>query len=251
MSGWLAPVENALDQAVDPVAFFFRDDDGGWDDERLFRLLDLFADHDLPLDMAVIPQALTEALARKISERVEMRPERIGVHQHGFAHVNHEMEGRKCEFGPARSSALQDRDIESGKRLLAERLGAIVQPIFTPPWNRCSAVTGDCLVRHGFRVLSRDDGAEPLNVSGLFELPVRVDWFAKRKSVRLDLNQLGALIAAAIKAAGPVGIMFHHALMDDGERTSAGELLALLARHDQAHCHLMRDCAPATARRIR
>lgn len=239
MSNWLEPVQDALDRAIDPVAFFFRDDDAGWHDERLFRLLNLFADYDLPIDLAIIPQALTRALARNISGRVESNPARIGVHQHGFAHINHEREGRKCEFGPARSREAQEQDIESGKRLLAEQLGAIVKPIFTPPWNRCSKVTGDCLIRLGFQILSRDHSAEPLNVSGLFELPVRVDWFAKRKGARLDLNQLGVLIAEAIKDAKPVGIMFHHAIMDATERTAASNLLALLATHNQSQCRLM------------
>ncbi|MGA9773571.1 MAG: hypothetical protein WBV94_31360 [Blastocatellia bacterium] len=243
MMGWLDPVQHALDQAACPVLFFFRDDDAGWNDDRLFQLLDLFALYDLPMDLAVIPQALTRALAHRISERVEARPERIGVHQHGFAHVNHETEGRKCEFGQSRSRAFQQRDIESGKRLMVERLGAIVEPIFTPPWNRCSTVTGDCLVRLGFQILSRDSSVEPLNLSELFELPVRIDWFAKCKGARLDLNQLGVLISDAIKAAGPVGVMFHHAVMDDKERTAASELLALLATHNQAQCRLMRAIA--------
>lgn len=239
MSRWLDPVRNALDQAIDLIPFFFRDDDAGWCDERLFRLLDLFADYDLPVDLAIIPQALTQALARKLSGRVETNPERIGVHQHGFAHINHETEGRKCEFGLARSGEVQERDIESGKRLLAAQLGAIVQPLFTPPWNRCSTVTADCLVRLGFQVLSRDSSAGPLNVPGLFELPVRIDWFAKRKGARLDRNQLGFLIAEAIKDARPVGIMFHHAIMDAAERIKARDLLALLATHNQAQCRMM------------
>jgi predicted deacetylase len=248
MSNWLDPVQTALDQARDPVLFFFRDDDAGWEDDRLFRLLDLFAVYDLPLDLAVIPQALTQALARRISERVETHSERIGVHQHGFAHVNHESGGRKCEFGSARSRAFQERDIESGKRLMAERLGAIVQPIFTPPWNRCSTVTGDCLVRLGFRVLSRDSSAEPLNISELFELPVRLDWFAKRKGVRLDSNQFGVSIAEAIKDAAPVGIMFHHAAMVADERNAASELLSLLAMHNQAQCRLMSEIVGAQSK---
>lgn len=245
MSNWLDPVRNALDKANDPALFFFRDDDAGWQDERLFRLLDLFADHDLPIDLAVIPQALTHTLARKISRRAGTNPERIGIHQHGFAHINHETEGRKCEFGPARSREAQERDIESGKNILAEQLGALVQPAFTPPWNRCSTVTGTCLARLGFQILSRDHSADPLNVAGLSELPVRIDWFAKRKGARLDPNQLGVLIAEAITDAKPVGIMFHHAIMDANERTGASDLLDLLATHNQSRCRLMSAIAGA------
>lgn len=241
MSGWLDPVRNALDQSPEPINFFFRDDDGGWSDDRLFKLLDLFADYDLPVDLAIIPQAVTPALTRRICERIEVNRERIGVHQHGFAHVSHEMEGRKCEFGPARERELQEHDIALGKRILAELFGSIVQPIFTPPWNRCTAQTGDCLIRLGFRILSRDSSAAPLNISGLSELPVRIDWFAKRKGIRLNADKVGVLIADAVRDAKPVGVMFHHALMDADERRAAGELLAIVAAHNRARCQLMQS----------
>lgn len=241
MSRWLDPVRSALDRLAEPVTFFFRDDDAGWNDDRLIGLLDLFADYDLPLDLAVIPQALTAELARELCERAEKQPERIGLHQHGFAHTNHEAQGRKCEFGEARPIAIQERDIQSGKRMLFELLGPAVQPIFTPPWNRCAAQTGDCLVRLEFRALSRDRSAAPLKISGLAELPVSVDWFAKRKGRRLTPDQLALLIVDAMKDAQPVGIMFHHAVMDDDERNAAAELLALLEEHDRAECRLMRS----------
>ena len=251
MSGWLDPVRNALDVSPEPITFFFRDDDGGWSDERLFKLLDLFDHHGLPIDLAIIPQALTPALARSIRDRIEANTRRIGIHQHGFAHVNHEPEGRKCEFGPARAEELQEHDISSGKRMLYELFGPTIQPIFTPPWNRCTAQTGDCLIRLGFRVLSRDSSAAPLDIPGLSELPVRIDWFAKHKGVRLNVNQLGALIAEACREEKPVGVMFHHALMDGDELRATGELLALLAAHDRAECRLMQTAASRIYRRGR
>jgi peptidoglycan/xylan/chitin deacetylase (PgdA/CDA1 family) len=243
VSNWLDPVRRALDLSTEPARFFFRDDDAGWDDERLFKLLDLFAAFDTPVDLAVIPQSLTARLAGKLCDRMENQRGRIGIHQHGFAHLNHEAEGRKCEFGPARTREIQERDIESGKRMLVNLLGTAAQPIFTPPWNRCVAVTGDCLARLGFRVLSRDRSAEALNIAGLKELPVSVDWFAKRKGERLEPIELGSLISEAMKGEKPVGIMFHHAVMDAGERRAAAELLSLLAGHNQAHRCLMQSLA--------
>jgi peptidoglycan/xylan/chitin deacetylase (PgdA/CDA1 family) len=239
MTGWLDPVRRTLDSASAPVTFFFRDDDAGWEDERLLQLLGLFEDYGLPLDLAVIPLALTEALARQIAERVAAQPQLIGVHQHGFAHINHETEGRKCEFGPTRAAALQERDIRRGKYLLDELLGPMVQPIFTPPWNRCGAQTGDCLIRLGFRALSRDRSVEPLGLPGLVELPIQVDWLAKSKGVPLTREQIGRLIAERVEESKPVGVMFHHAVMDEDEREAAGELLSLLSSHNQAQCRLM------------
>ncbi len=239
MSKWLDELRRALDAAPRPVEFFFRDDDAGWGDRRLLELLDLFARHTMPLDLAAIPTAVTVALAAELRARIEDAPDRVAVHQHGFSHANHELEGRKCEFGGARESLLQRYDIESGKRLLADLFGTLVSPIFTPPWNRCAAVTGDCLRRAGFRVLSRDATAPPLNLDGLCELPITVDWFAHRRGVRLSNDELGARLAAAAETDAPVGVMFHHELMDAEERGRVGELLALLASHPNVRCHLM------------
>jgi hypothetical protein len=146
------------------------------------------------------------------------------VHQHGLAHVNHEPDGRKHEFGPSRSREAQRRDIEAGRKLLAERLDGVVEPIFTPPWNRCTADTAACLAELGFEVLSRESRAEPFAVPGLRELPVSLDF------VRLEPDELARRFAAA---RPPVGVMFHHAEMDTAAMDRADELLALLARHDR------------------
>ena len=226
---WLRPVADALDAAAAPVPLFIRDDDAGWGDARLLALLDLLAARELPVDLAVIPCELDAGLARELVAR-----EDVGLHQHGYAHVNHEREGRKCEFGPSRAAAAQLADIEAGRARLADLLGDRVDPIFTPPWNRCTADTGHAVLAAGLRVLSREARAAPLGIAGLAELPVHVDWFAHRHGTRLAPDELGARLGAAIAAGGPVGLMLHHALMDDGELRRADELLRLLAGHEAA-----------------
>ena len=45
MSGWLDPLRSVLDASDEQVRFFFRDDDAGWDDDALERLLDVFEPH--------------------------------------------------------------------------------------------------------------------------------------------------------------------------------------------------------------
>jgi peptidoglycan/xylan/chitin deacetylase (PgdA/CDA1 family) len=239
MSTWLDPLRRALDEAPAPAEFFFRDDDVGWRDDRLFRLLDLFAEHAAPIDLAVIPSALTARLAGALRDRVDASRGGIELHQHGFAHVNHEAEGRKCEFGAARAKDLQRRDIAVGWGRLVDLVGPCVRPIFTPPWNRCSVATGECLVELGFGAISRDATAAPLEISGLAEIPVRVDWFGRRKGVRLDRVTWGARLAAEVGAARPIGIMLHHAEMDAGERAALGELLAVIGGNDRARLRTM------------
>ena len=231
---WLRPVEEALDAANRPVRFFFRDDDAGWGDVRLIELLDLFAACSLPIDLAIIPRALDAGLAGELGMR-----RRVGLHQHGLAHVNHERERRKCEFGPARAAADQGRDIATGRARLAGLLGTRVDPIFTPPWNRCTADTGRCLAALGFEVLSREARAAPLDVPGLHELPVSIDWFAHRHGERLRPAELGRRIADVIGLGGPVGVMFHHAVMDGAEMRRAGELLSVIAGHSRTRPALM------------
>jgi len=230
VSDWLEPLRAALDGAPAPVPFFFRDDDAGWRDDRLVRLIDIFDRCALPLDLAVIPSALTPELANELRTRSEAKP-RLGLHQHGFAHRNHEPEGRKCEFGPSRARADQLRDIAEGRRRLEELLGANLDPIFTPPWNRCTRVTAECLVELGIDVLSRESGAEPFGMAGLTELPIGVDWFKQRKQVRLSREEVGELLASHTRAAAPVGVMFHHAVMEEDDWHGVDELLVLLAGH--------------------
>lgn len=229
---WLGAIAGALDAAPAPVPVFFRDDDAGWGDERLLALLDDLAA--VPVDLAVIPTALGEGLARELRGR-----DGVGLHQHGRSHVNHEREGRKHEFGPTRPAARQRADIAAGRERLAALLGDRVDPIFTPPWNRCTAATGRCLVALGFEVLSRESRAEPLEVAGLRELPVHVDF------VRLEPHELARRAAATIRAGGPLGVMLHHEVMDAAALRRAGELAGLISAHPGARPERMIELAGA------
>jgi hypothetical protein len=227
---WIEPVAAMLDGAPEPIDVFLRDDDAGWRDDRLLPLLDVVEEYDAPLDVAAIPAALDCAIARELVARPQ-----VGIHQHGFAHRNHEPVRRRLEFGPSRSFGEQRRDIAEGARRLEERLGAVADPIFTPPWNRCTEATGRCLLDLGFAMLSRESRAARLALPGLLELPVHVDW------VRTERDELGARIAGALRAGHPAGIMLHHAVMDEGDLGRVGELLALLTDHPGARLRRMRD----------
>jgi predicted glycosyltransferase/predicted deacetylase len=242
---WLIPVREALDGLPDPASLFFRDDDCGWSDDRLLLLLDIFADFGISVDLAAIPAALSSAFAQKLSRRMAAHPERLRIHQHGYAHLNHEPEGKKCEFGPARDYTSQRADIENGQRLLAELLGSAPDPIFTPPWNRCTAETARCLAELGFQVLSRDSHAAPFEDSGLCELPIAVDWFAHRKKVRLERMEWGKILATKLESEASVGIMLHHAVMGAEEMQALAQLLSVMASHPNAKCHTMQALAMA------
>ena len=227
---WLDPVRRALDEGQDPRSVFFRDDDAGRDNGRLTAMLDRFEAHRVGVDVAVIPTLVRPALAGVLRGRIH--PSGVRVHQHGLAHVNHERTGRKHEFGPARDLSRQAADVAMGWRLLLDWFGeSAVEPVFTPPWNRCTAETGAALLKNGIRVLSRDHTAPPLSLHGLTEVPVTVDWFGHRKGVRWTPEQLAVRIAGQVRGRDPVGVMLHHAVTDEDELTRVDELLGILGQH--------------------
>jgi predicted deacetylase len=229
---WLETVRVALDEADSPRPFFFRDDDAGWRDDRLRAVLDCFQRHGLPVDVAVIPSELTPALTRELGARV--RDTGVRVHQHGYAHANHEPTGRKCEFGQARDAAACRRDIAEGQRRMRDALGPAVDPVFTPPWNRCVPEIADALVPLGFEVLSRDSTAAPLDRPDLVEVPVTVDWFGHHKGVRWTRDEMGEVIATSIRRDRAVGVMLHHAVTDEADLAGVDELLTIVASHPHA-----------------
>lgn len=234
---WLDPVHAVLDRLERPVTCFFRDDDAGWDDASLFALLDAFASHGMPLDLAVIPDAVTASLAQALRARRRATPHLVGWHQHGFRHCNHEPAGRKCEFGAARVAEAQHRDLAAGRARLEDHLDGI-DPLFTPPWNRCSQATVDGLVSLGFTALSRDETAAPLDLRGLAAMPVHVD-ACKRDGDAWE--PVGLRLAQALSRHRTVGVMLHHAVMTAADRNRTGELLALLSAHPRAGARLMRE----------
>jgi hypothetical protein len=229
---WLQPVRAALDAAPTPVSFFFRDDDAGWDDDSLFRMLDSFEETGTPIDLAAIPMAVTEQLGEELQQRAARGA--IGVHQHGFTHVNNETVGRKCEFGSSRPRDLQRADISLGWGRLQDVLGDVVQPIFTPPWNRCTIETAQSLVDLGFSVLSRDITATPFGCAALRELPVTIDWFKKESGVSIGRGEIARRIAAEVRGGGSVGVMLHHAVTTADDLAATAHLVALLAEHPSA-----------------
>lgn len=237
-STWVGALAAALDQRDRAVPFFFRDDDAGWSDERLWALLDVFERYAVPVDLAVIPAALDAGNAAGLLKRRSRSAARVGLHQHGFAHINHEPEGRKHEFGPSRSETAQAADVAQGQTRLHALLGEALDPIFTPPWNRCTQATVEALVASGIEVLSRDATATALELGSVREVPVSIDWCKLRRD---GIEVVGREIAARAAGAATVGIMLHHAVMAPEELEELGVLLEALRAHRAARLCAMLD----------
>ncbi len=240
MSAWLDPVRRALTAEGSSATLFFRDDDAGWEDERLYRLLDVTTAFGVPVALAAIPAAIGVGLAASLRALLAARNETLSVHQHGFTHVNHEPSGRRCEFGVSRLRDQQRSDLIGGRQRLEDALGCALPPIFTPPWNRCTRDTAECLVELGFGVLSRDISAEPFGLAPLYELPVCLDWSGPR-GARMGATHWGESIARAIASRKTVGLMLHHAMMTADDRHMLRELLHLVTERPNVAVQRMGD----------
>ena len=195
------------------VNVFFRDDDVDEDEATLRRLLDLFAQRNVPVILGVIPTQLTPectALLTEFSTSIE-------IVQHGWQHINHELIGRKCEFGSSRSLAEQLEDIAHGQARMNEAFGEHWFPAFIPPWNRCTAQTYQALAQLGFRVLSQlHSDASPLTGFSFREISVTLDLYRWKGGASLKpQGELLQAISQQLTQPHPIGIMLHHKVMND------------------------------------
>ena len=235
-------VAQVLDDRQVPLKVFFRNDDGGWADERLQKLASEFIQQDLPLDIAVIPDALSQESIDVITGLLA-DSNRIAIHQHGFSHVNHQLSGRSCEFGSDRNYEQQLVDIARGQEQLAAAFSAQVTPIFTPPWNRCTSDTAVALHSLGFQQLSRIINSEPIE-NVIPEMPVAIDWLKKRKGERLNTVQLTDYICSLLNTDDEViGVMLHHEHMDQENRNLLKQFIETLRASQSVSFHSMMDIA--------
>ncbi len=192
---------------------FFRDDDVDEDEATLRRLLDIFAQRNVPVILGVIPATLTEAgikLLAQFSASTE-------IVQHGWQHVNHELRGRKCEFGNSRGFMEQLDDIARGQARMNEAFGDNWFPAFIPPWNRCMAQTYQALDQLGFRVLSqlRSD-ASPITGFSFQDISVTLDLYRWKGGATLKpQEEILQTLAQQCAQSQSIGIMLHHKIMND------------------------------------
>ncbi len=241
MASWLDEITDVLDQAKSPVGLFFRDDDAGWENDKHLNLLDRFAQAGMPIDLAVIPDSLDSVLAYELLSRWRQGKHLLGLHQHGFSHTNHELTGRKCEFGESRTKVEQQDDIATGQASLQAHFGDVLDPFFTPPWNRCTQATVACLEELNFKILSRDVSATKFTSITLQHIPVHVDWSRIIKQSDNPLQALAGAIAQNLANNDLTGIMLHHADMGAEQLKPLTEMLSVLSNHQNVFGLLLRD----------
>lgn len=217
---------------------FFRDDDVDEEEVTLRRLLNLFAARNVPIVLGVIPARLTTAgieLLQQFSGSIELV-------QHGWQHVNHELTGRKCEFGISRSFAEQFDDLSRGQARMNEAFGQQWFPAFIPPWNRCTTVTEQALQQLGFRVLSKLHEKDSSACASLPEISVTLDVYRWKDGAQLKPTaELWQAIAEQIQQDLRIGIMLHHKVMGDEAFVFLEQLWDELKRFPIVRFHHLQD----------
>ena len=61
---------------------------------------------------------------------------------------------------------------------------------------------------------------------------------------RLTPEELDCAVRGAGRRAAPIGVMFHHAVMEPDDMAFASELLALLAGHEKVVARRMAELCP-------
>lgn len=196
------------------MSVFFRADDIGRPEDHLFhQLMELFFRQRMPLCPAVVPTWIDGNVWQTYS-RFQPASSQWCWHQHGYSHSNHQLEGKKAEFGDAREQEAVFSDLAAGKRKLEDILGDDFLAVFTPPWNRCSRETLASLCRLEFKAVSRSRGASPPVPSPLVEYPINVDLHTRKEED--PVLAWDALYREMHQAADckRMGIMLHHLVMN-------------------------------------
>ena len=113
------------------VKFWWRDDDVSDSTEELKNLISFSCLNKIPVNLAVIPQNLSNEAIKLIKQYTH-----ISVVQHGYSHINYANIGEPLnEFGLHRGLEIQLKEIRIGFEKLITAFGNQFIPVFVPPWG--------------------------------------------------------------------------------------------------------------------
>lgn len=238
-------LESAIHQGLSTgkgeAQVFFRADDIGICGQQFASLIALFQKHSMPLCLAVVPTWINQSSFAELTAVTGTTSRQWCWYQHGWLHRNYEQQGKKQEFGPARSAALLHSDLKKGKERLEDYLGDSFSPFFTPPWNRCSQETLEGLLTLGYLAVSRSSNAKPPSPQGLPDIQVNIDLHTRKEAnPETDLQELLNEITSGI-ADGTAGIMIHHQRMNAAAFSFLDTLLHAVGKIPRLHPVLFHD----------
>jgi len=234
----LRPCLEKLEEEGKDINIFLRDDDIDEDEETLRHLFDISLACGVPLNVEIIPGNLKDAAIGLLKEQKRFYPRLIEFNQHGWKHLNHENEGRKCEFGASRTFEQQFEDISRGKAQIEEIFDESFYPVFTPPWNRCTEDTFKVLDQLGFKVFSKDRGDQLVTGFGFREISTTLDLYRwKGVPAMKSPEEIVEKLIAQMGVIDPIGILLHHKVMGDAEFRFLYLLLSLFRKHSNVRFH--------------
>ena len=227
-------LQTAIDNAPEPVRFWWRDDDAGADSARLAALVELADLRQAPVALAVVPDWLEDACVARIR-----RCALATVIQHGVAHADHAIAtAKKIELGGAAARPALLSGLDSGRRRLTDRFGDQFVSVLVPPWNRIAVDVVEAVSSLGFTGLSTFGWRRSARAAiGLHRINTHLDLIVWREqsrplAVEEAMRALTALVAANF--GEPIGILSHHGAMDADALGTLDRLLTLVQDHPRA-----------------
>ena len=219
---------------------WWRDDDAVAATPELATLLRIAGGR--PVALAVIPALATADLAAALAGAPA-----AGVLQHGWRHANRG-QGKKSEYPSGLSASVAAAEIAAGRDCLAALFGSRAQRVFVPPWNRIAPELLAVVAASGIAAVSTiasptKPGNSTDQPTGLGVIDVHVDltdWKGGRRFIG-TAKALGGLVfwlrrarLGNAAAAGPIGILTHHLIMDRETAAFVAALQERIAGHRAA-----------------
>lgn len=227
------------------VDFWWRDDDATCVTPALARLLELAAEADVPLALAVIPEGADPALFSMLGSGID-------VLQHGVDHRNRAAEGeKKTEFPAQESAEAALARLAEGKRRLAALAGPRSLAVLAPPWNRVAPQVPPLLVGSGFHGLSCYGARSALQPHpGLAQVNTHIDLVAwnsgrgfigEEMALSLATRHLEERRRGTADPVEPTGWLTHHACHDEAAWGFLARLFETLGRERGVRWRRSRD----------
>ncbi|MCF7698689.1 polysaccharide deacetylase family protein [Loktanella sp. M215] len=226
----------------EPALLWWRDDDATVPTPALDQLLEIAAQYQVPVTLAVIPATTGDALAR----RLDTAP-LAHVAVHGWSHTNHApATEKKQELGAQRPQDTVMAELAAGLAKLSDLHGARMVPVLVPPWNRIAPEVLPGLGPLGFRAVSVfGPAAETAPVPQINTHVDLIDWRGTRGG-RSEADLMAELaMALALPGDAPIGILSHHLVHDAAAWSYLVTLFGLTRDHPGCRWVGLPDLLPA------